>query len=79
MQQVDDEGNPVQFSVSQAKSIQLLYESREWLMSIIEDMNLQSKDIFLVIGPSRTGKGTLLEALKGTKMKFFHKKKFADL
>lgn len=37
-------------------------------------MDLASKDIFLVIGPSRAGKGTLLAALLGQKMKFFHKK-----
>ena len=36
-------------------------------------MELESKDILLVIGPSRAGKGTLLTSLQGTKMKFFKK------
>ena len=34
-------------------------------------MNLENKDILVLIGPSRVGKGTLLEAIKGTKMKFW--------
>ena len=37
-------------------------------------MDLKDKDIFLVIGPSRAGKGTLLAALLGHKMKYFNKK-----
>ena len=37
-------------------------------------MNLKEKDVFVVLGPTRTGKGTLLAALQGVKMKFFMKK-----
>jgi len=37
-------------------------------------MNLKDKDVFVVLGPTRTGKGTLLAALQGVKMKFFMKK-----
>lgn len=60
-------------------SIQLLQEAREWLTNTIYDMELANKDVFLVIGASRTGKGTLLEALKGTPMKYFEKGKLKDL
>jgi energy-coupling factor transporter ATP-binding protein EcfA2 len=37
-------------------------------------MDLHDKDVFLVIGPSRSGKGTLLAALLGHKMKYFNKR-----
>jgi hypothetical protein len=37
-------------------------------------MNLKDKNVFIVIGASRTGKGTLLQALTGTKMSLFKKK-----
>ena len=37
-------------------------------------MDLKNKDIFIVLGPTRTGKGTLLTALKGIQMKLFKKK-----
>ena len=46
-------------------SIQLLHESIEFLFKYVDNMNLHDKDIFIVVGPSRTGKGTLLAALKG--------------
>lgn len=46
-------------------------------------MAVQSKEIFIVMGASRTGKGTLLAALHGVKMKYFRKDKtdrtFSDL
>lgn len=60
-------------------SIQLLYEARQWISKCIEDMQLAKKDVFLIIGASRTGKGTLLEALKGTPMKYFEKKNLKHL
>jgi ABC-type sugar transport system ATPase subunit len=46
-------------------SVQLLYEAIEFLFTYVDNMNLHDKDIFIVVGPSRTGKGTLLAALKG--------------
>ena len=36
-------------------------------------MDLYQKDIVIVIGPTRTGKGTLLNALSGEKIKLFKK------
>lgn len=41
-------------------------------------MELENKDIFIVLGPTRTGKGTLLTALQGVKMKLFKKSKVKD-
>ena len=41
-------------------------------------MKLENKDIFIVIGPSRTGKGTLLAALQGHNMKFVTKNNKTD-
>lgn len=52
----------------------MLYEAIEFLFSYVDNMKLEGKDIFIVIGPSRTGKGTLLAALKGQKMKLFRRK-----
>jgi ABC-type branched-subunit amino acid transport system ATPase component len=37
-------------------------------------MNIKDKDIFIVIGASRTGKGTLLSAMMGQTMKFMKAK-----
>ena len=48
-------------------------------METIEDMHLEDKEVFLVIGASRTGKGTLLEALTGTNFKFIKKKDFPSV
>lgn len=56
-------------------SIQLLHEAIEFLFNYVDNMDLDDKDIFIVVGPSRTGKGTLLAALKGQKMQLFRKKK----
>lgn len=55
-------------------SIQLLHEAIEFLFGYVDTMQLHEKDIFIVVGPSRTGKGTLLAALKGQKMKLFKRK-----
>ena len=55
-------------SFSAGDSIQLLYEAIEFMFAYVDNMNLNDKDIFIVVGPSRTGKGTLLAALKGQKM-----------
>lgn len=65
--------------LSQAQSIKLLYEARHWLSTTIHAMDLHSKDIFIVIGPSRTGKGTLLEALKGANIQFINKQKHSAI
>ena len=56
-----------------AQSIQCLSEATEWLFDEVDKLQLENKDILLVIGPSRAGKGTLLTALLGVKMKFFKK------
>ena len=45
------------------ESMQFLHEAIEFLFKYVDSMNLHEKDIFIVVGPSRTGKGTLLAAL----------------
>lgn len=44
-------------------------------MDHIENLKLHNKDVMIVLGASRTGKGTLLSALQGQKMGFFKNKK----
>ena len=44
----------------------------------VDDMQLKNKDVFIVLGPTRPGKGTLLTALKGVPMKLFRKKDHQD-
>lgn len=56
------------------ESIQVLYEAIDFLFAYVDGLNLHDKDVFIVVGPSRTGKGTLLAALKGQKMKLFRRK-----
>ena len=65
-----------QFSPSE--QIQCLADSIECLFESVDKMNVEDKDIAVVIGPTRAGKGTLLSALKGQKMKFFEKKAIAN-
>jgi len=47
-------------------------EATDWLFDLVDQMDLKNKDIFIVIGASRTGKGTLLRALNGIPLKLFH-------
>ena len=49
----------------------MIKEALQWYFEQIDQMELAEKDIFIVIGPSRVGKGTLLSALQGWKMKLF--------
>lgn len=56
------------------QTVQCLYEATTWMFAQVDDMQLKEKDIFIVLGPTRTGKGTLLTALKGVPMKLFRKK-----
>ena len=55
------------------QSLMTIKEAIQWGFEIIDQMKLEEKDIFIVIGPSRSGKGTLLQALKGKAMKLFKK------
>ena len=48
-----------------------MYQGIIWHYETIEAMNLKDKEIFVVIGPTRVGKGTMLEAISGKKMKFW--------
>jgi ABC-type lipoprotein export system ATPase subunit len=50
-----------------------LSEATEWLFDCVDQLALEDKDIMIVVGPSRAGKGTLLSALQGAEMKFFKK------
>lgn len=44
----------------------------------VDQMELEGKDIFIVLGPTRTGKGTLLTALQGVQMQLFRRKDWED-
>ena len=51
------------------ESCACLFECLTFLKQRVNDMNLADKDVLILIGPSRAGKGTLLSALQGNKMK----------
>lgn len=53
------------------EKIEAIYAGIHWQYKWIADMDLENKEVLILIGPSRVGKGTLLEAIKGTKMKFW--------
>lgn len=40
----------------------------------VDELNLENRDLLIPIGPSRTGKGTLIAALQGIKIRLFNKK-----
>lgn len=61
-----------------AESLKCILESNQWNNQTIDQMKLEDKDVFLVIGPSRAGKGTLLASILGHKMKFFKRNKVKD-
>ena len=60
------------------EQIQCLAEAIEWQFDKVDQLELEDKDIFIPLGPSRTGKGTLLAALQGFKMKIFKKRQVKD-
>lgn len=60
---------------SASDSIQCLSESLDWLFESVDRIQLHEKDIFIVLGASRTGKGTLLCALQGQTVKLFKRSK----
>lgn len=41
-----------------------------------DDLDAEDKNVFIVIGPTCTGKSTLNYAMAGQKMQFIHKKNF---
>lgn len=55
-------------------TVQCLYEATTWMFEQVDQMELEDKDIFIVLGPTRTGKGTLLTALQGVQMQLFRRK-----
>lgn len=55
--------------------VQIVHEATQFFFGIVDAMDLKEKDLLVVIGQSRTGKGTLLSALKGHRMKLFKRKK----
>ena len=55
--------------------IRALAEAIEWMFNKVDQLDLCNKDIFLPLGPSRTGKGTLLAAMQGYEMKMFKRSK----
>lgn len=49
------------------------------MFSHVDNMHLEDKDIFVLLGPTRTGKGTLLTALShGVQMKLYAKKEWRE-
>lgn len=54
--------------------IQCMAEAIEWQFDKVDELQLEDKDILIPLGPSRTGKGTLIAALQGFKMKIFKKR-----
>lgn len=50
-------------------SIDVLHEGMQYMKKQVRDMELENKDCVIVIGASRSGKGTLISALKGITMK----------
>ena len=50
-------------TLNPAQTVQVLYEATHWMFNQVDEMKLKDKDIFVVLGPTRTGKGTLLAAL----------------
>ena len=57
--------------MSLSEQLQGMYQGIIWHYETIEAMDLKDKEIFVVIGPTRVGKGTMLEAISGKKMKFW--------
>ena len=53
-------------------------EAIEWQFDKVDELKLGDKDIIIPLGPSRTGKGTLIAALQGYKMKIFKKRQCKD-
>ena len=45
------------------ESVQCLHEGITWMEERVNEMDIAGKDVVVVVGPSRTGKGTLLTAL----------------
>lgn len=49
--------------MSVGEQIQCLAEAIEWQFDKVDELKLEDKNIFIPLGPSRTGKGTLITAL----------------
>ena len=58
-------------TMSLSEQLQGMYQGIIWHYETIDAMNLKDKEIFVVIGATRVGKGTLLEAVSGKKMKYW--------
>lgn len=58
-----------------SQSIQCLHEAIDFFSLEVDRLAVDEKEIFIVIGASRTGKGTLLAALHGAQIKYFKKDK----
>ena len=59
IQQEEDLRTPM----SVGQQIQCMSEAIEWQFDKVDELKLDDKDIFIPLGPSRTGKGTLIAAL----------------
>ena len=52
---------PPQFKLEE--SVQCLHEGISWMEERVNEMELADKDMVVVVGPPKAGKGTLLAAL----------------
>ena len=60
-------------SMSVPQKVQLLAQTIDFLFQKVDEQDLAGRDLLIPIGPSRTGKGTLIAALQGIKLKAFQK------
>ena len=56
-----------------AESAELVVKMSKYMEKSVGEMQLEDKNVIVVIGPSRAGKGTTLAALLGKKMKKFRR------
>lgn len=50
-------------------------EAIDYMFNKVDELDLSGRNVLIPIGPSRTGKGTLIAALQGISLKVFKKSK----
>lgn len=63
---------------SVGENVQALAEAIELMQDQVNQLDIDGKNLLIPLGASRTGKGTLLAALLGYKLKMFSKRKLKD-
>jgi Fe-S cluster assembly ATPase SufC len=56
-----------------ALSVQDFYTKLIKYRKLVQEMDLKNKKVLIFCGPSRSGKGTMIQCLKGTQMKLLRK------